>query len=172
MWHADQMIQKFLLSAPLLQDKPLLHAARQGDYTTVVALLRCGADPDLKTADLWLRPLHVAAAGGHVGVVQALAQSCAKLEARDRHGARPLHYAARSGSVNVIRTLLAAGACADSRTSSGDTPMHWAARCGMVAAAVALVQAGAPMEARNKEGKNVLDVTAPEVRRAMLRVPP
>ncbi|KAL4426807.1 hypothetical protein ABPG77_006593 [Micractinium sp. CCAP 211/92] len=162
----------FILLPPLPQDKPLLYAARRGDYTTVVTLLRCGADTEAKTAGLGLRPLHVAAAGGRVGVVQALVQSRAKLEARDSCGARPLHYAAQCGSVNVIRTLLAAGARVDCTSASGDTPAHWATRYGMAAAAVALVQAGAPMEARNKEGKTPLDVAAPEVRWAMLCVHP
>lgn len=156
----------------LLQSNELLSASSTGDYKQVVALLRAGADANTKCREQFNeRPLHRAAAGGHVGVVQALLQSRAKVDAKGRDGMRPLHYSAACGHVNAVRALLGAGASVHDVTTSGQTALHVAASRGMVAAAVVLVQAGASMQVKDKAGITPLDVAAPEVRRAMLQAP-
>ncbi|XP_066266390.1 ankyrin-1-like [Branchiostoma lanceolatum] len=73
-------------------------------------------------------PLHKAASGGHVGVVELLLKAGAQVDSRDRDESTPLHKAASGGHVGVAELLLKAGAQVDSRDRNGETPEDIAAR--------------------------------------------
>ena len=50
-------------------------------------------------------PLHRAAEGGHIEVVEALLKAGANLEAQDEGSGTPLHRAAKGGHLEVVESL-------------------------------------------------------------------
>src|SRR2546423_5776647 len=69
-------------------------------------------------------PLHLAADGGHIEVVEALLKAGANPDAWDRWSWTPLHRAAEGGHVRVVEALLKAGANPDAADEWSPTPMH------------------------------------------------
>ncbi|KAH0552985.1 hypothetical protein GP486_006818 [Trichoglossum hirsutum] len=88
---------------------PLLYAARLGDARLVKDLLGCGAMIE-QANPAGLRPLRVAAQGGHVEVVRALLAAHPKpdINARGSDGATALEAAAIGGHDTVVELLLLA----------------------------------------------------------------
>ncbi|XP_037357761.1 60 kDa lysophospholipase [Talpa occidentalis] len=85
-------------------------AAHAGDLEALQALAEL--DSDLRLEDFrGQTPLHVAARGGHAGVVTMLLQRGADANARDEDGLSPLLLAVRGRHRGVISLLRAAGAC-------------------------------------------------------------
>lgn len=103
-------------------------AAYAGDLPRIEALLAAGASPTAKDDDA-RRPLHWAAAGGHVHVIAHLlrlpgvAEAC--VGAADDEGFTPLVSAAAGGHVGALAVLLAAGAPAHAPTSLGTVALHY-----------------------------------------------
>jgi ankyrin repeat protein len=75
-------------------------------------------------------PLHLAAEGGHVEMVNLLLVRGAETEATSDGYWTPLLNAAQSGHEKVVGLLLNANANINARTSSGMTSLHWAAERG------------------------------------------
>ncbi|KAI8498787.1 positive regulation of extrinsic apoptotic signaling pathway via death domain receptors protein [Branchiostoma belcheri] len=126
----------------------LCDAAAEGDEKKVQQLLRRGVDvnciePLLSSGNT---PLHEAAYGGHVGVVELLLNAGAQVDSRDGLKNTPLHEAAEGGHVGVAKLLLKAGAQVDSRDGLKNTPLHKAAEGGHVGVAKLLLKAGAQVD--------------------------
>jgi ankyrin repeat protein len=87
-------------------ENALMYAALHGDLDSVKALVSKGAlinKPD------WT-PLHYAASGGHLSVVQYLLENHAFIDASSPNGTTPLMMAARAKHVSVVELLLKEGA--------------------------------------------------------------
>lgn len=77
-----------------------------------------------------MTPLHHAAAGGRLEIVQILIQRHADITARDIYGKTPLHYAAENGRSITLRWLLEHGGAAsvvNVQDTFLRTPLHYAA---------------------------------------------
>src|SRR6185369_12405319 len=75
--------------------------------------------------------LHVAADGGHTGVVDLLVERGADVGCRnDEKRATPLHWAARRGHEKTVRHLVELGAEIGARDRHGMTALHEAAANG------------------------------------------
>ncbi|KFM27214.1 Ankyrin repeat, PH and SEC7 domain containing protein secG [Auxenochlorella protothecoides] len=91
---------------------PLFWAAGGGHAETVQALLRAGADPNARSANGMTAlsngytPLHVAAECGDEGLVAALCEAGAPLDARDGAGNTPAELAASWQRGAAVRLLL------------------------------------------------------------------
>uniref|UniRef100_A0A8C5WKU1 Ankyrin 1 n=1 Tax=Leptobrachium leishanense TaxID=445787 RepID=A0A8C5WKU1_9ANUR len=72
--------------------------------------------------------LHVAAANGHVPVIEFLITKGAKIDAKDVKKRTPLHRAAENGHLEAVRVLLKAGANMYCLDSDNQTPVHLAAQ--------------------------------------------
>ncbi|EAQ91998.1 hypothetical protein CHGG_00233 [Chaetomium globosum CBS 148.51] len=122
-------------------------------------------------------PLHGAASKGITGVVKALVELKADIEARDNFNGTPLHWAAAGGHAETVRALVGLGANKESRVSGGwiphyeaivagdqnmksiagedegsggQTPMHLAAMNGHGAVIKILIEVGADTNARDR----------------------
>lgn len=162
---------------------PLNLAARfNGDRDVIKALLKAGADPNLKDYK-GLTPLHWIVKWrysfrfkwlgptiwgkinkwvffqGDSDHTTILLEAGADPTVRDEDGYTPLHFAAwRRDNPAVIKTLVKAGADPNARTKNDLTPLYFAGRFDNPAVIEALVQAGANPNARVKEAGTPLRV--------------
>jgi hypothetical protein len=108
-------------------------------------------------------PLHLAAAGYRVEIVDLLLAAGADPNAADNHrSSTPLHYAAdgfitgpawdANRQVETMRRLLDNGANIHSQDKNGATALHRAVRTRCAAAVRYLLEAGADPTMRNKSG--------------------
>lgn len=131
-------------------------AARAGDLPRVETLL--AADPSLASLadERDSRPVHFAADGGHVPVLEVLVASGADLTVIDLDGDTPLHWAAYAGQIDAMGWLLAQGADLEARNHHEATPLLYTAKRRQHAAAEFLLDAGADTEAANDYGRTPL----------------
>lgn len=105
--------QPFLLAKKKADSKEgatdLIYAASIGDLAEVQNIVE-STNPDVSIGDYDQRsPLHLAAAGGFVKIVDFLLKKGANLNAQDRWGNTPLSDAVNGGHDGVIRMLREAG---------------------------------------------------------------
>ncbi len=97
----------------------------QGDETGVRAALAQGVNPNARSADNEGTVLLHAVALGHTGVVRALVEAGARVDAVTAHGGLgALHLAANKGDAELIRLLLAAKANPMLQAVNGAYPLH------------------------------------------------
>lgn len=87
-------------------ESPLMMAALKGHLDLARKLIDRGADVN-KTG--WT-PLHYAATGGHLAIMELLLEHHAYIDAESPNGTTPLMMAAQYGSIDAVKLLLAAGA--------------------------------------------------------------
>jgi len=85
----------------------MLHAAESGDEETVVQLLAQGSDTTVVDPSSEQTALHLAAKGGHLGIVELFLAHCpALIEAVDCFYDTALHLAAGNGHDAIVQLLL------------------------------------------------------------------
>jgi hypothetical protein len=105
----------------------MCEAASTGDVPQIGRLLGAGADPKKKSRE-GLLPVHLAAVGGHLGVLKSLAMHGAKMDATDEQGRTALHAAILGRQTTVIPFLVHSGVPVDAKDSNGCTALHLAAQ--------------------------------------------
>ena len=119
----------------------------------VELLLRLGADPNARghTPLYCLANEHRGSEGG--GVVRALAQRGANVNANDgvKH-CTALHMAARRGNLEIAEALLDCGADIDAPDSLGDTPLRRSVNCDKIQVASLLIAKGADVHSIGNRG--------------------
>lgn len=103
----------------------MCEAASTGDVPKIGRLLGAGADPKRKSKG-GLSPVHLAAAGGHLGVLKSLAMHGAKMDATDQFGRTALHAAALGRQAGVIPFLVQSGVSVEAKDADGCTALHLA----------------------------------------------
>ena len=134
----------------------LHQSAYTGDLRNVRRLVEEeGGDVTALDADS-RTPLHWAALGGRLDVVEFLLASGAArtVSRRDGDGWAPLTSAAAGGHVAVVRALIAAGADVATTTADGNAPLHY--HKGRVPVIDALLPHVAYVDARNRVGATSL----------------
>ncbi len=160
-----------------VSEREILEAICRDDRAAVKKLLKADASlAQLRVSEAqlfqdgishWIyeddTPLHLAAAGYRVEIVELLLASGADPNAAHNHrrGA-PLHYAADSArarncadasdQIATIRSLLKAGAAINAQDKNGATPLHRAVRTRGAAATKCLLDAGADPLLKNNPG--------------------
>lgn len=94
----------------VFEDGPLHRAAYQGDDTKLIDLLDLGSDKE-ERGELWNRPLHLAAAAGHLQNVRLLLSHKCSLTARNCFGNTAMEVASK-GCRQVMRDYQAGGEAA------------------------------------------------------------
>ena len=105
-------------------ESALMLAALRGDLPLVQALV--AADADVNKPG-WT-PLHYAATGGHVPVIEALLEAHAYIDAASPNGSTPLMMAAMYGNVASVQMLIDAGADLHLRNDQGLDALSFAQR--------------------------------------------
>lgn len=135
-------------------------ASKNGSASIVEALLAAGANFSLRGGKKDTTALGLAVEAGNKGVVEALIQHKASLNAADESGRTPLHVAASYNAVAVTELLLAAGASVDVRDDEGERPLHVASAGGCSEIITALMKHGAGSCAFSAKGKAPLHLAA------------
>jgi ankyrin len=113
-------------------------------------LLAAGARADAAN-DLSITPLHLAGAGGNVGIVRALLDKGANPNAPSATGVTALMEAARTGSVAAVHALLARGADVNvAERDRGQTALMWAVSRRHPNVVRVLIDHGANVQARTR----------------------
>ena len=107
-------------------ESPLMIAALKGDREVAKKLIEREADVN-KTG--WT-PLHYAATGGQVPIIDLLIEHHAYIDAESPNGSTPLMMAARYGSDDAVRLLLREGADPSLKNQQGLTAIDFAQRSG------------------------------------------
>jgi len=102
----------------------LMLSALKGYLSLVKQLVENDADVN-KTG--WT-PLHYAASGGHVSVIEFLLENSAYIDAESPNGSTPLMMAAMYGSPESVKVLIQAGADLNIKNQLGLTALDFAVR--------------------------------------------
>ncbi|MES3003737.1 MAG: ankyrin repeat domain-containing protein [Pseudomonadota bacterium] len=105
-------------------ESPLMMAALKGHLDIAKALIARDADVN-KTG--WT-PLHYAATGGHVAIIELLLENHAYIDAESPNGTTPLMMAAQYGSTQAVKLLLESGADPGLRNQLGLSALDFAQR--------------------------------------------
>lgn len=146
----------------------LAWAATVGDLALVRACLAAGAPPD-GSADAFEVPLGLAAARGHVAVLEALLAAGPSVDrAEAMAGTTPLQVAAAYGQAGAARVLLAAGAAVEHSALGmrvgeewalvGETALMMAARAGHAEVVDVLLAGGADPSRLSAAGLSARDL--------------
>ncbi|KAH3707840.1 ankyrin repeat domain-containing protein 55-like [Dreissena polymorpha] len=133
--HVRQLLQKgALLTVADVDGKTPLHwAAQNGSRACAVLLVESDESGELlsRVDKCGKLALHLAAAAGHVGILQDLAEAgphlCGEGDMDDR---TPLHWSAATGHASCVRTLLNLGVSPDPRDADGVTPLEYSNNAG------------------------------------------
>jgi hypothetical protein len=101
----------------------------------------------------------IAAARGHVDLVQALLDRGANIHARDNIGRSALSAAAMEGFVVVVSILISRGGIVNQTNIFGNTPLQAACHRGQEEVARKLLAAGASVTLEDSYGRTALDYT-------------
>ena len=121
-------------------------ASALGMSHRVNQFLQSGSDVARHLGSWGRTPLHWAASGGHVALVDWLLQHGAEVNAADRFGCTALHLAAELGREHVLTSLLNAGADARAELKNGKSVMHLSAQGQNAAIVKTLMAHGAELD--------------------------
>ncbi|WP_300555311.1 ankyrin repeat domain-containing protein [Limnohabitans sp. Rim8] len=142
-------------------ESPLMLAALKGYFPLVKKLVNNDADVNKPG---WT-PLHYAATGGHVPVIEFLLEESAYIDAESPNGTTPLMMAAMYGSPEAVKVLIQAGADLTLKNQQGMTALDFAVR-GQRANARELIETGLSRLADRQKRDSQLQQT-PAVQPAM-----
>ncbi|KAJ5137764.1 hypothetical protein N7476_008170 [Penicillium atrosanguineum] len=152
-------IQK-LLNAGLCPDNDtsmaILAAAYCGHRDVVQTLLWHDFNPNEKHQCGFCRPIHRAAAQGHVEIIKDLLEAGADIEAVDHDDETAYANAVIEGQANVVSFFLERGTSTETHIHGRGSSLAWAARYGKIDVMKTLLEAGADIEATTEEGGTIL----------------
>ena len=136
--------------------KELFEAAKNGDLETVKRIFMSGK-MILLTDDQGASPMHWAAYGGHIHVLEYLLDDPGfSVNEKNRDNVTPLHWAASGGHRDAVDFLVSRGAEIDARDNDGRTPLFVAAAWGQTDVVDYLIQKGADINATDNRGDTPL----------------
>ncbi|KAJ1696807.1 hypothetical protein LUZ63_005319 [Rhynchospora breviuscula] len=104
------------------QIEELVEAARYDELEDIVRLFSIGVPLDSKDSQ-GRTALHMAAANGHLVIVDYLIQNGADVNVTNLEKNTPLHWACLNGHLEVIKSLIMSGASVSALNSHEKTPV-------------------------------------------------
>lgn len=112
-----------------------------------------------KTCENAGTPLHLAAQGGIMPLIQALLNRGCDVRARNQKGETPLHQVVLgSGNPKAVQLLVTAGAEIDAADNEGDAALHLCAERDLPELADAPIGGGASLKKKNAEGRTPREI--------------
>ncbi len=136
-------------------ERMLLQAAESGAHGRLIEILGDNANPNCRNRDN-NTPLLLAAANGHLRIVEYLLDNGASIEDRNNKGDTALHAAAENGHVAVVELLLDNKADIESANGEDYEPLLLAAENGRLSVVKLLIENGANIRATNRYGSSAL----------------
>ncbi|XP_021915720.1 tyrosine-protein kinase shark isoform X4 [Zootermopsis nevadensis] len=139
----------------------LLHrATKEGNYTVVSELLKCGYRSLEAKNQEGQTAVHLASRMGKDDILKKLIESGANINCRDTAGYTPLHYACQSNLPSTVRVLVQIGfANIQARNSdTGWVPLHEAASRGHKEVVRVLLSLNAPVNPRTIANDTPVDL--------------
>jgi ankyrin repeat protein len=124
-----------------------------------------GMDVDKAAARYGDAPLHYAAKGGHLDIIQALIAAGADVDKANKSGRTPLIWAAIANRCKIAQALIDAGAAVNKADAKGETPLMWAEKKGNRKVAEVLVAAATEPKKRHRKGEEIRDPQEPKRQR-------
>lgn len=147
-----------------IQRTPLHMTAVFDQPDSVTCLARMGVALEASDVNHYTA-LHSACAQGALGVIDALVDAGANIEAlTQREHWSPLFAAVRAKRPASIARLAAHGVELDRKDVVAATPLHWACVWGNLYCIAALLEAGADIDACNADGKRAYEIGDDNVR--------
>ncbi|MCP5491887.1 MAG: ankyrin repeat domain-containing protein [Chlamydiales bacterium] len=139
----------------------LFSLKRKNRKALIMALLMCGANPNVKGKDN-RRPLHYAAmnVNDRKNIAILLFENGAKIDAKDNDGQTPLHWAAYRGNKDMAALLLENRANINAKNKKGYTPLYLAAFERKIDVVALLIKLGANIETQDIYGQTLLHYAA------------
>ncbi len=153
-----------LFSAPAVYgaDAPTLaSAAEKRDSTTLAALLKQKAEPNVAQVD-GMTALLWASYYDDFATARQLINAGADVTAANRYGITALSLACTNGNGALVKLLLDTGADPNTTQSGGETVLMTASRTGRLDAVQALLASGAKVNAKERRGQTAIMWAAAE----------
>ncbi|WP_016705043.1 ankyrin repeat domain-containing protein [Pseudomonas chlororaphis] len=149
--HAVLAICLFVVGVVMAKDNQLLEAVRDGQLPKVQALLRQGADVNVRGLD-GSSPLLLATAANQVEIARALIEAGADVNQKNLIHDSPYLLAGASGRNAILQLTLAHGADLKSTNRYGGTALIPACERGHVDTVRLLIEAGVDLDHVNRLG--------------------
>jgi ankyrin repeat protein len=132
---------------------PCYAAALQGHLPAVRRLLKASVSPNATCPRDDATPLHAAACGRNLDILQYLVASGAAVGSKDKAGRTALHYAVQNGALPMVRYLVQNGSPLDEEDAKGVSPAFLCCHVGNLDILECLFQAGVqPAQASSQNG--------------------
>jgi hypothetical protein len=141
--HPDRLLGHRFPSERTILGGNIHVCAEDGDSGKVERLLASDKSLISSRDSMGRTPLHRAARGGHVGIIQLLLEYGADIEAKDEYAWTSFHMAAESNKPEAVAILIGQGADLGARDSDLRTPLHRAAEHNSVDAMRVLLDTAA-----------------------------
>ena len=138
-----------MLSPAAGSDAKIASAARDGERSAVIALLRTEPENSNEKLPDGTSALHWAVRSDDLELVSLLIHAKADANAVDPHGITPLALACANANVAIVRALIGAGANPNLADNAGTTPLMVAVRRPQAENVRLLLDAGAKVDARD-----------------------
>jgi len=135
----------------------IFHFIREGNAMQVRMWLDDTEHDMNQGDDHQFSPLHWAAKGGHLKILELLLGRGARVHTTNMGDDTPLHLGAAHGHREVVQTLLRQKADVNFVNEHGNTPLHYACFWGYTDIAEELIDAGALVTIQNKYQETPLD---------------
>ncbi|XP_055944745.1 serine/threonine-protein phosphatase 6 regulatory ankyrin repeat subunit B-like [Argiope bruennichi] len=136
-----------------------LHLASEKGHINLVSTLLKKINVN-NVSEMCFVPVHYAALGGHVDIVQFLITNGADINAKSSNGMMPLHLAARRGHYAVVDVLLRNGAYRNTSCADGLTPLSVAVIEGFIAISKLLIENHAVVDRNENSSRSPINLAA------------